>query len=80
MIKRLIIMAIVGTEKDDDDDDDEALIYFKGSQNREWLKDKLKSEARDDIIGRDDIETLNVEDMNYEDIQALNNLNPNNAM
>jgi len=37
----------------------------------------LKSEERDDMIGRDDIKLLNVD---YKDIQALNNLNPNNTM
>jgi len=37
----------------------------------------LKSEARDNMIRRDDIKLLNVD---YEDIQALNNLNLNNAM
>jgi len=33
--------------------------------------------SKDDMIGRDDIKLLNVD---YEDIQAWNNLNPNNVM
>jgi len=50
MTKRLITMAVVGTEEDDDDD--EAFIYIKKSQKREWLRDMLESEARDDTIER----------------------------
>jgi len=55
--------AVVGTEENDII----ALVYVKGYQKWEWLKDMLESDARDDII----IETL---DAHYEDIESLNNL------
>jgi len=51
LAKRLIAMAIVGTEKnvdeDDDDNDDEVLIYVKGSQKRKRLKDMFESGTKD---------------------------------
>jgi len=52
MARHLITSAVVGT--------DDVFIYIKGYQKREWLKDMLESDARDDII----IETL---DADYED-------------
>jgi len=67
MAKHLITSAVVDTK------DDDALVYIKGYQKREWLKDMLESDARDDII----IETL---DADYEDIESLNNLDVINTM
>jgi len=61
MARHIITSAVVGTE------DDDALVYVKGYQKWEWLKDMLESDARDNII----IETL---DADYEDIESLNNL------
>jgi len=62
MARHLITSAVVDTE-----DDDDALVYVKRYQKREWLKDVLENDARDNII----IETL---DADYEDIESLNNL------
>jgi len=66
MARHLIISAVVDTE------DDDALVYVKGYQKREWLKDMLESNARDDII-----ETL---DADYEETESLNNLDVINTM
>jgi len=54
-------------------EDDNVLVYVKRYQKREWLKDMLESDARYDII----IETL---DADYEDVEALNNLDVINTM
>jgi len=67
MTRHLITSAVVGIE------DDDVLVYVKGCQKREWLKDMFESDARDDII----IETL---DADYEDIEPLNNLDVINTM
>jgi len=65
MARHLITSAVVGIK------DNDALVYVKGYQKREWLKDMLESDARDDII----IETLNA------DYKALlNNLDVINTM
>jgi len=64
-IAQLITSVVIGTEEDD------ALVYVKGYQKREWLKDMLESDARDDII----IETLAAED-----IESVNNLDVINTM
>jgi len=64
MARHLITLAVVGTE------DDDALVYVKGYQKQQWLKEMLKSDARDDTI----VETL---DDDYEDIESLNNLDVN---
>jgi len=67
MARHLITSAVVDTE------DDDALVHVKGYQKREWLKDMLKNDAKDDII----IETL---DADYKDIESLNNLDVINTM
>jgi len=67
MAKRLITTAVIGTE------DDNALVYVKGHEKREWLRNLLQDDAKDDII----IETL---DADYEDIESLNNLDVINTM
>jgi len=67
MARYLITSVVVGTE------DDDALVYVKEYQKREWLKEMLERNARDDII----IETL---DADYEDIESLNNLDVINTM
>jgi len=67
MMRHLITSAVIDTE------DDDALIYVKGYQKRECLKNMLENDARDDII----IETL---DADYKDIESLNNLNVINTM
>jgi len=59
MARHLVTSVVVGTE--------DTLIYIKGYQKREWLKDTFESDARDDII----IETS---DADYKDIESLNNL------
>jgi len=69
MAKRLITMAVAGTEEDDNDN--ETLVYVKGSQKRKWLKDMLENETRNDMI----IETLD-----YENVESLKNLNNFNTM
>jgi len=51
MVKHLITSVVVDTE------DNDALVYVKGYQRREWLKDMLESDVRDDII----IETLDAD-------------------
>jgi len=57
MARHLITLAVVS----------KTLSYIKGErQKREWLKDMLESDARDDII----IETL---DADYKNIESLNN-------
>jgi len=61
MARHLITSAVVGTK------DDDALVYIKGYQKWEWLKDMLENDARNDII----IETL---DADYKDKEFLNNL------
>jgi len=64
MARHLITLAVVS----------KTLSYIKGErQKREWLKDMLESDARDDII----IETL---DADYENIESLNNLDVINTM
>jgi len=52
---------------------DDSNILLIRYQKREWLKDILESDARDDII----IETL---DAGYEEIESLNNLDVINTM
>jgi len=44
MARHLITSAVIDAE------DDDALVQVKGYQKREWLKDMLESDARDDII------------------------------
>ncbi|KAL6265812.1 hypothetical protein P5V15_002630 [Pogonomyrmex californicus] len=65
MAERLITTAVIDIE-------DEALIYVKGCQKKEWLTNMLDSDARDDVI----IETL---DIDYKDLESLNNLDVNNT-
>jgi len=67
MARHVITLAIIDTENDD------ALVYVKIYKKREWLENMLKSDARDDII----IEIL---DVDYENIESLNNLDVTNTM
>ncbi|KYN10797.1 hypothetical protein ALC57_17062, partial [Trachymyrmex cornetzi] len=67
IVKRLIIMAIIGVEENDDN---KALVYVKGCEKREWLADVLDS---DNLT----IETL---DADYKDIDSLHNLDITNTM
>jgi len=67
MVRHLITSAVVDIE------DDDVLVYVKEYQKREWLKNMLESNARNDII----IETL---DADYEDVESLNNLDVINTM
>jgi len=60
MARHLIISTVIDIE------DDDAFVYDKECQKREWLKETLESDARDDTI----IKTL---DADYEDIESLNN-------
>jgi len=68
MAKRLITIAVAGTEEDNDDN--EILVYVKRSQKRERLKD---SKSRNDMI----IDTL---DADYENVGSLKNLDNINTM
>lgn len=71
MAKRLITTAVFDTEENDDD---EALIYIKGYEKREWLKNMLDDDdKRNDAV----IETL---DADYEDVETLNNLDAVNTV
>ena len=70
MAKRLITTTVFGTEENDDD---EALVYVKGYEKQEWLKNILDGDKRDDAI----IETL---DADYEDVESLNNLDAVNTI
>jgi len=68
--KRLITIAVTGTEEDDDngDDDNEALVYVKELKKKlEWLKDTLESETRNDTI----IETLDTDCENVESLKKF---------
>jgi len=67
MTEHLITSVMVDT------DDDDALVYVKGYQKREWLKDMLESDARDDVI-------IKILGADYEDIKSLNNLDVINTM
>ncbi|KYM98822.1 hypothetical protein ALC62_10452, partial [Cyphomyrmex costatus] len=67
MTKRLITMAVIGAEWNGDN---KAIVYVKGREKRQWLADILDS---DDLT----IETL---DVDYEDIESLNNLDVTNTM
>jgi len=46
MARHFITSAVVCTE------DDDALVYVKGYQKREWLKNMFESDARNDINHR----------------------------
>jgi len=67
MAKRLITTAVIGTE------DDNALVYVKGDEKREWLRNLLQDDAKEDIY----IENI---DEHYKDIESLNNLDIINTM
>jgi hypothetical protein len=60
--KQLITTAVLGTENGDED-----IIYVKGHEKREWLRDMIQYDRRD----RAYIETL---DTDYEDVDSLDNL------
>ena len=61
MAKRLITMAVADAE--------EPIVYVKGLQKRQWLKDMLDSDAI--------VETM---DGDYEDLESLNNLDVFNTI
>jgi len=63
----LITTAVIGTE------DDDALVYVKGHEKREWLRNLLQDDTREDVY----IENI---DEHYEDIESLNNLDVINIM
>lgn len=56
-----------------DKNDDEAIVYVKGHEKREWLKNILDVNVRNNVI----IETV---DADYEDIESLNNLDTANTI
>lgn len=61
MAKRLITMAVVDAE--------ESIVYVKGLEKRQWLKDMLDNDAI--------VETM---DADYEDLESLNNLDVFNTI
>ncbi|XP_036150659.1 uncharacterized protein LOC118648448 [Monomorium pharaonis] len=63
MARSLITKAVMGTTATDD----EILVYVKGCEKREWLRDLLLDEARQEAYV-ENIET------HYEDIEPLNKL------
>jgi len=63
--RNLITKAMMGTTTTDDDDDD-IVVYVKGNVKREWLRDLLLDEAREDVY----VENI---EAHYEDIESLNN-------
>jgi hypothetical protein len=79
--RQLITKAVYGMIKNDDDDGDESdhggyakdLVYVKGFEKREWLKDLLDADARDNVI----IETM---DADYEDMESLNKLDATDTL
>ena len=74
MARDLITRAVYGMIKNDDnDDDDEDLVYVKGHEKREWLKDLLDVNARANVI----IKTM---DADYEGMESLNKLDATNTI
>ncbi|KMQ91626.1 hypothetical protein RF55_8481 [Lasius niger] len=69
--QRLITTAVIGIIQKEEEDES-SLVYVKGHEKREWLTDIL-----DDVGNGFIIETL---DADYEDIDALNNLDVTNSM
>jgi len=59
MAKEFITNVVIGTKDNDDDDDN--LVYVKGYEKREWLRNLLQDDAREDVY----IENI---DAHYEDI------------
>ncbi|KAL6254313.1 hypothetical protein P5V15_014362 [Pogonomyrmex californicus] len=66
--KSLITNAVHGTK---DYDNDDAVVYVK--EKRQWLWNLLLDDERKSVY----IETL---DVDYEDVDSLNNLDVNNTM
>jgi len=64
MAGSLITKAVMSTTTIDDDD---IVVYVKGYEKREWLRDLLLDEARQDVY----VENIKV---HYEDIESLNKL------
>jgi len=62
--RQLITTAVMDTE----DNNDNNLVYIKGHEKREWLRDLLQDNAREDVY----IENI---DEYYEDMESLNKLN-----
>ncbi|KYN17842.1 hypothetical protein ALC57_09881 [Trachymyrmex cornetzi] len=66
MVKRLIIMTVIGAEENDDN---KALVYVEGLEKHEWLVG---------ILGSDDL-TIESLDADYEDIDSLRNIEITNV-
>jgi len=63
--RSLITEVVMGTMTTDDDDNG-IVVYVKGHEKREWLRDLLLAEARDVYV--ENIEA------HYENIESLNKL------
>jgi len=63
MAESLITKAVMGTTATDDD----IVVYVKGHEKREWLRDLLLDEARRAVY----VENI---EAHYEDIESLNKL------
>jgi len=63
MAESLITKAVMGTTATDDD----IVVYIKGHEKREWLRDLLQDDARRAVY------VENVE-AHFEDIKSLNKL------
>jgi len=63
--RSLITKTVMDTTTTDDDNDDDIVVYVKKHKKREWLRDLLLDEARQDV---ENIEA------HYEDIESLNKL------
>jgi len=61
------LITKAGTTTTDDNDDDDIIMYVKGHEKREWLRDLLLNEVRQDVY----VENM---EAHYEDIESLNNL------
>jgi len=61
MAEEFITKAVIGTE------DNNNLVYVKGYEKREWLKNLLREDAREDVY----VENI---DAHYEDMESLNKL------
>jgi hypothetical protein len=67
--RQLITTAVLGAENASVKD----IVYVKGHEKREWLKDLILDDQQDCAY----IETL---DADYEDVDSLKNLSPTNTM
>jgi len=65
MARSLITKAVMSTTTTDDDN---IVVYVKGHEKREWLRNLLLDEARQEVY----VENI---EAHYEDIESLNKLN-----